>query len=494
MKRIAIVGGGISGLTAAYELEQQRRAGKPLDWHLFEASDRLGGIIQTTRLTTPEGEYILEGGPDAWVSEKPWARDLALELGLEADLIASIDATRKTWIYLDGQLQPIPDRMRLMVPEDLSALESSALFSTGAKKAYADEIRRADELKLAAPQSDESVASFVRRHFGDEALARLAAPLLSGVFGGDVHNLSVRAVMPAFVAMEREHGSLITALQARRRERGDKPPAPIFTTLKHGMASLVEAIVAQLPPERLYLSCEVQHLWDDPCWQIIVNDPKFRPNERPHPLWVDRYDELVLCTPLRPTRSLLASADYDLQLDKLLPTKASSAVLVAFTWPPELARTFTVPPGFGVLVPKTAQTAEPQLLACTFLDQKFPCRAPAGARVLRAFFGSRSAEHFASAPDAQVVATAVEQMRSILGPMPEPAHFAVQRWEYSLPQYEVGHLDRMAQLDDLISRKPGLHLLGNSYRGVGLPDLIRDARACARVLGTAGEHGPSLQI
>ena len=134
MKRIAIIGGGISGLTAAYELELARKRGADIDWHLYEASNRLGGIIETTRIATPEGEFILEGGPDGWVSEKPWARELAIELGLESELIYSNDATRKTYILIDGKLQPIPDRMRMMVPEDLSALDDSPLFSDSAKQ------------------------------------------------------------------------------------------------------------------------------------------------------------------------------------------------------------------------------------------------------------------------------------------------------------------------------------------------------------------------
>ena len=153
MKRIAIIGGGISGLTAAYELELARKRGADIDWHLYEASDRLGGIIETTRHTTPEGEFILEGGPDGWVSEKPWARELAIELGLESELIYSNDATRKTYILIDGKLQPIPDRMRMMVPEDLSALDNSPLFSESAKQAYANELTRAEELKAQAPES-----------------------------------------------------------------------------------------------------------------------------------------------------------------------------------------------------------------------------------------------------------------------------------------------------------------------------------------------------
>ena len=198
MRRIAILGGGISGLTAAYELEKARKSGAAIDWHLYESTDRLGGIVETIR----QDGFVLEQGPDAWVSEKPWARELAIELGLESELIFSNDATRKTYILIDGELQPIPDRMRMMVPEDLAALENSSLFSDSARKSYADELTRAEELRASAPTEDESIAAFVQRHFGEEVLNKIAAPLLSGVFGGDVRKLSVRAVMPAFVAME----------------------------------------------------------------------------------------------------------------------------------------------------------------------------------------------------------------------------------------------------------------------------------------------------
>ncbi|HEV2575738.1 MAG TPA: protoporphyrinogen oxidase [Acidobacteriaceae bacterium] len=460
MKRIAIIGGGISGLTAAYELELARKRGSAIDWHLYEASDRLGGIIETTRITTPEvefGEWILEGGPDGWVSEKPWARELAIELGLESDLIYSNDATRKTYILIDGKLQPIPDRMRMMVPEDLSALEASPLFSECAKKAYADEFTRADELKASAPNHDESVADFVRRHFGEEVLSTLAAPLLSGVFGGDVHKLSVRAVMPQFVAMDREHGSLIAGLHARARQRL-RAPQPIFTSLRRGVGSLTETLVTQLSRARIHLESKVSALADI------------------------EFDEVILSTSTDSTRRLLESVSTEAAA--LLPSDASSAVLAAFAWPEEVARSFAIPSGFGFLVPD-GSAGEEQLLACTFVDQKFPHRAPEGARVMRAFFGGRSAEALASRTDEVIAVCALEQLREILGPIPEPAVQVVRRLPRSLPQYEVGHLERIAKLEELVAQVPGLHLLGNSYRGVGIPDLIRDARATARKIVAA---------
>lgn len=502
MKRIAILGGGISGLTAAYELEKARLAGAPIDWHLFEAGDRLGGIIQTTR----RDGYILEGGPDGWVTEKPWATELCRELGLEDQLIYSNDATRKTYILKNGELQAIPDGMRMMVTEDLSALQDSPLFSASAKAAYAAELTRAEELKASSPSDDESVADFVRRHFGDEVLTTLAAPLLSGVFGGDVHKLSVRAVMPQFVAMEREHGSLILALQAQKAERGGRAPKPIFTSLRNGLETLVEALTATLPNRRVHLGWQA----NDVSWLDLEDGDEWnfdfapagtatRPDARP-------FDEAIFATSLDATRKLLAPIDPAGSTRTLLPSSAgflslapadaSSAILVAFTWPANLAAQFTVPQGFGFLVPsQNSEDCHPEhreksashrsshelpVLACTFVDQKFPHRAPAGARMLRAFFGGTSAAALQTESDSTIAATALTQLRGILGNLPDPVHQEVRRLPRSLPQYEVGHLDRMARLDDLVAQVSGLHLLGNAYRGVGLPDLIRDARAAAR--------------
>jgi len=503
-KRIAIVGGGISGLVAAYELERARLAGADIDWQLYEAGDRLGGIIETSRIDSPHGEFILEGGPDGWVSEKPWARDLAIELGLEDQLIYSNDATRKTYIFLDNKIQSIPDRMRLMVPEDLSALENSPLFSTEAKRAYADELISSAELRASAldrpgnDHTDESVTAFVRRHFGHEVLRKLAAPLLSGVFGGDVETLSVRAVMPQFVAMEREYGSLIAALQAKTTARGDNPQQPIFTSLRNGLGSLTAALIAKLPPERLHLHSDVRECSRavESGWMLRIALESVRGCTNRYAL----FDRLILATPLDITRRLLRTLDYP--ATDLLPKSASSAILTAFVWPAETAHTVTLPQGFGFLVPPQSVAAYatpqpqnasskplvldpwPSLLAATFVHQKFPHRAPVGAAIIRTFFGAGSAEHFSAASDAEIAAAALTQLREILGPLPDPAAnlTTVRRWPRSLPQYEVGHLDRMAELAQRVEAIGHLTLLGNSYRGVGLPDLIRDARTTTRAL------------
>jgi oxygen-dependent protoporphyrinogen oxidase len=483
MTRIAIVGGGIAGLAAAYELELARKRGADLDWQLYEASNRLGGIVETTQHTTPAGDFVLEGGPDGWVTEKPWAQDLAIELGLESSLIHSNDATRKTYILIDNKLLPMPDGMRMMVPANLATLGDSPLFSANACAAYAAELTRTEELKSAAPDADESVASFVRRHFGEEVLAKIGAPLLSGVFGGDVERLSVRSVMPAFVTMEREHGSLIAALQTKASARGNRPVQPIFTSLRDGLGSLVAALIARLPADRLHLNrAAISLKREGNTWCLRTSTPSDRSvagKSKRH------FHHIFLATPVDATRALLQPRDA--QIAALIPQHASSAVLAAFCWSAEAAAAFTLPGGFGLLVPQAGEQGSDQenrLLAATFVDQKFPHRAPRYARVLRVFFGGPSADALAPQSDDAIAAAAFAQLGKILGPLPLPdsSLTTVRRWPRSLPQYDVGHTERIAELDRRIASLGGLTLLGNGYRGVGLPDLIRDARAAVRNL------------
>ena len=460
MKRIAIVGGGIAGLTAAYELSQQSRNGASIEVVLFESSNRLGGIVETVR----EGGFIIECGPDAWVTEKPWARNLVEELGLAEEIIPSNDATRKTYVLIHDHLRAMPDGMRMMVPTSLDALEDEAasdLFSPEAKQAFHAELTRAEELKSTAPQHDESVATFVHRHFGDEVLEKIGAPLLSGVFGGDVTKLSVRAVMAPFVAMEREHGSLIAAAQARAAATNSKP-APIFTTLRSGLGTLIDHLIAAIPTNWIRLGDTVQYLSrEDDCWLIGTGKE------------IERFDAVMMAAPVDVARALIDPIDP--QAAKLMTMEASSAVVVGFGF--ANATSLSLPPGFGFLVPPGSNNL---LLAATFMDQKFPDRVPPGGRILRAFFGGVAANRLMRCGNDEIAAIARLELARILGPLPEPQVTVVRRWPNSLPQYAVGHLERMAELDQRISSLDGLWLLGNGYRGVGLPDLIRDARAAAQ--------------
>jgi oxygen-dependent protoporphyrinogen oxidase len=454
MKRVAIVGGGVAGLAAAYEVARLAREGAGVQGVLFEASTRLGGIIETVR----EGGFVIECGPDAWVTEKPWARELAEELGLRDEVMPSNDAGRKTYVLIDKKLQAMPDGMRMMVPSNLDALDASALFSEEAKQAYHDEVRRAEELRASAPDGDESVAAFVRRHFGDEVLEKIGAPLLSGVFGGDVAKLSVRAVMAPFVAMEREGGSLIVASQARAAAAKTDS---VFTTLRSGMGTLVDRMIAAIPEDWIRLAAEVRFVsYGEEGWLVGTTRG------------VELFDAVMMAAPVDAARALLEPVDE--QAAELMEMGSSSAVVVGFGFSD--ATKFVVPPGFGFLVPPESDSL---LLACTFVDQKFDDRVPQGGRLMRAFFGGKAADRLMRCGNDETAAVARMELARILGPLPEPQMTVVRRWPRSLPQYGVGHLERMKELETRVQTLDGLWLLGNGYRGVGVPDLIKDARAAA---------------
>lgn len=457
MKRIAIVGGGIAGLTAAYELARRASSGAAVEAVLFEASPRLGGIVETVR----EGGFVIECGPDAWVTEKPWARELAEEFGLGDEVMPSNDATRKTYVLMDSQLKAMPDGMRMMVPSDLDALDQSELFSAMAKHAFHDEVNRAAELKNSASEDDESVAAFVQRHFGNEVLEKIGAPLLRGVFGGDVTKLSVRAVMAPFVAMEHEHGSLIAAMQANAATKKSSDVA-VFTTLQSGLGTLVDRMIAAIPKEWLRLGTTIRSISrDHDGWDVKTSTTQ------------EHFDVIIVAAPVHIARELMQPIDA--RAAQLMQMDASSAVVVAFGFPD--ATKFSTPPGFGFLVPEGSGS---RLLACTFVDQKFAHRVPQNGKLLRAFFGGDAAERLMRCGNDEVSSVARLELAHILGPLPEPQITVVRRWPKSLPQYAVGHLERMKELDERVQKLESLYLLGNGYRGVGLPDLIRDARSTAR--------------
>jgi oxygen-dependent protoporphyrinogen oxidase len=472
-KRTAIVGGGMSGVATAYQLARDG-----VECTLFEASGRLGGIVETVR---SQG-FVIECGPDSWVTEKPWARELAVELGLEDQIIASNDQWRRAYVQQGSgrlaQLVPIPDGMRMMIPAKWGPLLESPLFTWQSRLAYLREPKRAAELKAAAPAHDESVADFVRRHFGEEVARTLAGPLLSAVFGGDIGQLSARAVMPAFVRMEAEEGSLIQAVQ----RRVPQSPQAIFTTLTGGLETLIERVVSRLPSNSLRLREPVLQIEKNRgSWKLVTEGGE------------DRFDAVVLATPLHATRSLLHPLEHGAQIAGLLPQKATSAIVVALAFAPAQAARMRIPRGFGFVVPQSfdgESGSSHQLLACTFVHQKFPGRVPEGAMLLRAFFGSHSADSLLGETDDKLVELSRLQLGRVLGPLPEPSETVVRRWPHSMPQYAVGHLDRMAELESPLSTMPGLHLVGSAYHGVGLPDLIRQGRAIARLL--TGQTHPAL--
>jgi oxygen-dependent protoporphyrinogen oxidase len=299
--------------------------------------------------------------------------------------------------------------------------------------------------------------------------------------------------MPAFVEMERNHGSLIRALQSKPSRDTPNQPAAIFTTLRYGMSSLVERLIATLPPQWLRLNTSITAIQPPASkqtpWTVLSRTGRH--------LGSDTFDAVFLATPLDVTRQLLAPIEPEAAT--LLPTSASSAVLVAFCYPD--ASRVPLPPGFGFLVPPT-QSAEQALnpstnllLACTFVDQKFPHRVPPNGRIIRAFFGGAAADRLTRCNNDETAAIArLELARALNGaapisapapaPAPPPVLTVVRRWPNSLPQYEVGHVDRIAELESRLTALPGLTLLGNALHGVGVPDLIHAARKAAQATAT----------
>jgi oxygen-dependent protoporphyrinogen oxidase len=466
-KRIAIVGGGISGLTAAYTL--QRDYASSCEFALFEAGDRLGGIIETVH----EDGFTIECGPDSWITEKPWAEQLARELGLAHDLLPSNDRERRTYIARDGSLAALPDSMRLMVPTDLNTVLASPLFTESARQAYLAEPARAAELRETALlnrgiDADESVAAFVRRHFGDEVVDTVAGPLLAGIFGGDVEKLSARALLGPLAALEAHHGSLITGMEPRGRRSG----VPVFTTLASGLDALVDRLQQSLPLSSIRLSTPVLAVHSLPIgWTLeTAHGP-------------ERFDRVLIATPLDTTRQLLSLASVEARLAAaLLPAEAASGLVVALGYKAQSKPAPAIPKGFGLLV-AARPAGNHSLLACTFLHQKFPGRAPVGATLLRAFFASSAADQLSRLSDDDIADIARNQLIELLGPLPEQADVTIVRhWPRSLPQYEVGHVARMEKFKTCLSAMNGVAIAGNAIRGVGLPDLVRDATQAAHTL------------
>lgn len=491
MKRIAIIGGGIAGVSAAYELALLQHAGESIEFVLYEATSRLGGIVETVQ----RDGFVIECGPDSWVTEKPWARELAIELGFGSELVPSNDERRKTYIANGHALTAMPDGMRMMVPTQWDSVLNSPLFSAQAKFAYRREPKLAEQLKASAldvgnGNRDESVRDFAVRHFGDEVANTIAAPLLAGVFGGDIAKLSVRAVMPTFVALEREHGSLILGLQ--QRMGAGKSVAPIFTSLMCGLGALIAGMESRIPKRSLQRNVAVTAIeHNGGVWRVQgIGSGDSCPIEA-------SFDAVLIATPTATTARLLHPVDS--RIGKLLPRQSSSAIIVALAFAVDQARSMHILPGFGFLIPQHDTNIEPRtdvsfevthplgegesrkaLLACTFLDQKFPHTAPHGAILLRAFFGGPLAPTLLEHDDATLIRLTRTQLERYLGKLPEPSVALVRRWPNSLPLYEVGHTDRMAELDSRIAKLPHLRLIGNAYRGVGLPDLIRSGRTAAR--------------
>lgn len=456
--RIAVVGGGIAGLSAAFYLARARQAGAALQEYLFEAGPRLGGALRTEQL---EG-CLLEAGADCFLSEKPDAFALCRELGLVEDVIGSEDHQRRTWIVHRRKLVPLPEGIEFLVPRRLWTLARTPLLS------WRDKLGLLRDLwaRPAAPSRDESVASFVERHFGRGLLDTLVEPLLAGIYGGDVRELSVQAVLPRLAEIEQRWGSILRGLrrsmhEARSMKHG--PRLPLFSALRNGFSELVAALQERLPGDRVF------------CQRGATAGERTPAGYRLHfrdaaPLEVA---SLVLALPAWESARLVRAFDPELAA-RLEEIPYASSMILALIY--DTAAVPGLPPGFGFLVPKQEQF---RLRACTFVGQKFRHRVPPGRELLRCFLGGVGDEAVLDLDDDQAVAQVRRELQAILGLAAAPRATRVFRWPKAIAQYTVGHAERLRSIERRLAQHPGLFLAGNAYRGIGVPDCIRSGREAA---------------
>jgi protoporphyrinogen/coproporphyrinogen III oxidase len=472
-RQVVIVGGGITGLSAAYALADRRT---DVQITLLEARERVGGNIVTER----SDGFLLDGGPDSFLRTKPQAAELCKELGLGGDLMTTREQARKVYMVQGGALEPMPAGMALAVPTRLGPMLGTPLLS------FPGKLRMLGDLVLPARRDagDESIEDFVARRFGREAALRLAAPLLGGIYAGDIGELSVRATFPQLVDLEQRHGSLVVGLfAAQRRARGEQTnggrlrgamqalrwmrrpseaAASPFQSLRGGMGDLVAALSARLPAGAVRVGTPVTSIaaTDDARWQVML--------ERDEPLIADA---VLIAAPAHAAAKMVPDPELAAEL-AAIPYLSTATVF--FGWP----RDAVSHPldGVGFIAPK-GQTA---LIAATWVTSKWDDRAPEGHVLVRAFVGGvRSSIDVARASDSELAAAALAELERLMGPLGEPELTRVFRYIDSNPQPLVGHPARLSRIEQRLERHPGLYLAGAAYDGVGIPDCVRQGRAAA---------------
>lgn len=488
MKRVVIIGGGITGLAAAHRiLERAAASGRPVDLTLLEASDRLGGIVQTRER---EG-FLLELGPDAFISEKPEALELAKRLGLQSRLIETNQPHRRSFIVRQGRLLPVPEGFHLLAPARFWPFVKSDIFSWTGKARMALEMflprlsrngrtnDNANDDSFQDEMTDESLADFVRRRLGAEALERVAQPLVGGIYTADPERLSLRATMPRFLEMEREHGSLIRALRKQhRRHEASGARYGLFLSFDRGMQVLTDALADRISRASIRRNTTVESL------VLEQKTETEAANEAAVTTWTIRTnknetlaaDAVCLALPAYVSARLLSNVDAQLaaELDEI--SYASSATINLAYERDDIPHPLD---GFGFVVPFSEKRT---LMACTFSSVKFAGRAPQGRVLLRGFVGGALQPETFALEDAELVSRVRVDLRELLGIERPPLFTEVTKWKRSMPQYHVGHLERVKRIEERLASLPGLALAGNAYSGLGLPDCIRSGEAAAELL------------
>jgi protoporphyrinogen/coproporphyrinogen III oxidase len=465
--RIAIIGGGITGLAAAHRLCE---LAPTCQTTVFEASSRLGGILHTER----QDDFLLEFGADNFITNVPWGVDLCRRIGFVDRLLETATSRRRALVVRAGKLHPVPEGFMLMEPRELWPVLRSPLLSLRGKARLLAEFF----IRPRQAVGDESLASFARRRLGREVFERLVQPLAAGIYTADPEKLSLAATMPRFLEMERRHGGLIRAV--RKSKSGDGNSAggagsgarySLFVSPREGMQSLATAVAARLPAETIKLNCAVTKLaarpaggWD--VWTSGATEPT-------------AFDAAILATSAPLAARLVEPFDSRLGSALAAIPYASSAVVVAAYKDSQLGRPLD---GFGFVVPEIERRP---ILAASFSSMKFVNRAPQGWQLVRVFLGGSARPELAAASDDELRRIAGEQLSELIGAQGAPAFARVGRWPSAMPQYHLGHLERVAEIGALVKPWAGLELAGNAYEGVGVPACIRSGEAAAeRILAS----------
>lgn len=450
-QRAVIIGGGISGLSAAYYLA---KAGiRPL---VLERRPHVGGVIRTS----VQRGCVLEEGPDGFMAAKPWAMNLIRELGLEDQVIGSNDHSRVTYIVKKGKLVPMPEGLMMMVPTKILPLVETPLLSWGAKIRMGLEFLRQPPQK---PLPDRSVYEFLLDHYGEECIDYLAEPLLAGVYGGDPRAMSVNSVLARFVEIEKKYGSLTRGVLATPRPKGSG--SSFLLTLKGGLGQLIEA----LRPSADILQASAEVL------ERVAGGFRVRADGN----WLEA-EQVVLAVTARDAAQLILTWQPELSgLLAGIPYTSSVTLSLGYA-----ARTFDHPlQGHGFLVPKKERRF---IFGCTWVGNKFDHRVPPNMVVLRCFLGGEALP----LSDEALVDSARADLHSIMGLEAEPVFHNIARWPNSMAQYTVGHEQRVARIEELARAIPGFYLAGNAYHGIGIPDCVRMGQEAAAKISAVYKPEP----
>ncbi len=450
--QIAIVGGGISGLATAFYLHKGAiQQGIPLSITLLEADKRLGGTLVTVK----EKGFLIEGGPDSFVTTKPWGMMLCKELGIEDRLIPTNPQNKKVYVLCNGLLEELPPGLLLAVPTRLVPFLTSRLISPAGK------LRMAMDLVLPRRlgNGDESLGSFFGRRFGKEAVEKIAEPLMGGIYLSEADRLSLQSTFPQFFSMEQKHRSLILGLSRQKRATGT---GSMFMTLKNGMADLVEALLSRLDGVNVRTGAPVECIRQEGNrFRLTLNGSSIEA------------DQVVLTVPAPQAAKIVGVLSHELgQAINRIAYASSATISLGFT----RDAIPKVLDGTGFVVPRKERR---KIVACTWSSAKFDGRAPYGYVLLRCFVGGSWGIECNNITDEALVQVARDEMRSILGIKAEPVIKRVFRWQDTNPLYQVGHAKRLQEIEDSLAKFPGLYLVGAGYRGVGIPDCIYQASLAA---------------